>query len=708
MALATVTDIITGLLNANSFPFTFAQLYDTVICTNGRDANRAYHSRTGTGSELGITAPTNSPVMTVGYVAGVLNGTYLYRYRWVDALRGKTYSNACTPFTATPATQNVQLTLNEIPPARATHFIIERTEVNGTKFYSVNVSTSLPFGNPVASTSYIDSTTDVVLAQQFSTNNCYGVPKPYLFCFANLAQIFMGGCAPYRTQVTLTNGSPTVTGTNFVASDAGRDLTVKATTSSYQILTRDSATQLTLTANFSGATGTYDVSIANQGNVAIVCEPAQPEGYGLARVSPYSNLSNEFTIGTDVNYLTAGIGLGAQGVLWAKQNQLFYHTYSINPLSIQGDARITQLPTFRGALNPKCLEFAEGIVYGIDTYGFWRMSPGGLPEDISVKISNDFKAQIIKLKFYYNFFIKYDPYTRTVNFFVIFDNHNVEYPNYAYRWSIDEEKWIDSEPYDIIQTNAVVLPDQFGVRRLVTFNKGDGAGLKTYSWFHGIGYTYGAIPTASPLIGTATGGTISTIVKTGASFPTTNGALESVPVIRIRGEETATYTLETSIVISNTADTLTVSPAFSDATAVNDKFVLGPIKSKYRTGRISIDKLAGKGSPEKINSLVLWLWLRYQGSAANIYVAVYTDGNYQKTDSVWKISDIISGVQTVANRDFATVDSTVDGINIFQIPLGMPNKDIQIELFSYDSSEPWSVLNAKLEIGFYGDERPQV
>ena len=708
MSLVSPTVALASNLDAANFAFIFAQLYDTCVAVNGRDTNKAVFSRTGVGVELGIAAPTNSPAAGVTYGAGSLNGAFLYRYRWVDALRGKTYSNACVPFAANPATQGVIITRNEAPPSRATHVIIERTEEDGTIFYPVNTSATSPFGTAISGTPQayaVDTVTDLVLSQGFSIPNAFGIPKPMGFCFANLNQIFMGGARAYNTTVGLTSGSPAVTGTGFVPSDAGRDMTVKGANISYQVLTYNSPTSLTLSTNFVGATASYSVAIANQGNLGIVSQPSAPEGYGKAAVSPYSGLSNEFTIGPDANILTSGIGLGTQGVVWAKQNQLFLHTYSINPLSTTGDARITQLPTARGALTFRCLEYAEGLVYGADAYGFWRMTPGDIPQDISALISNDFKAQFIKLRYYYNFFIKFDPYARTVNYFVIYDNTHIQHPNYCYRWSIDSNKWIDCIPFDVMQTGATVLPDQFGIRRLITVNKAEPSRHKAYAWFHGIGITFGANPSNAPLYGTASSGSTSTIVKTGAAFLTTDDGLQSVPVRRIRGFDTSSYTIEDTIISSNTVDTLTVFPLFSDATVAGDRFIIGAIKSRYRSGRISLDKLGKGNSPEKINTLQLWLWLRYQQTAAEIYVAFYKDGNFQRSEEVWKVSSIIDGVTTVNGRDFASVDSTTEGINIFNIPIGIPMKDIQIEIFSFDSNEPWSILDCKLNVDLYNDSR---
>lgn len=485
----------------------FAQVNEVLVASSGHEATQVINTRTGTAYDLGIPAPTAAP--TNSNAAGALTGTFIYRVRWRDASTS-TNSLASATLTLTLSAQTPTITRPGSPPSRATHWILERTTNGGATYYPVNRTTSAPNGTAIASTTYADTTADATLRARTSLPDTQGVPVPYRFPFSNQQRIFFGGGRVHRVTATLTNSSTAVTGgSDFNAYMVGQDLSADGDLDgvTYPITAYGSATALTLGTAYAGTTGGKTITISGRRDIGAWSEANRPEEFGSAELSP-NGLSNEIQIGSDGEPLTGGVGLGVQGVLWTKLNRMFFHYYTLNPNTVTGDGRLVEVPIRRGACAPKAVRYIDGWIYGIDLTGIWRMKPGGVPEDISGPISNDWKSNQLYFGAADNWFVSYHPVDRTVYFWVTLNTD--DYPRHSYVWSIEREAWVGTMPTDLKVTSDVILPDSRGILRMCLYNKST-SGAGSYLWSHGIGVARGADKAqSSPLYGTVTSSTSTT------------------------------------------------------------------------------------------------------------------------------------------------------------------------------------------------------
>lgn len=697
MGMITPTTIITGW-NA-SHRAHFAQCNDVVVICNGHDSNSVYEVRTGTGRVLGLTAPGVPSLSTPG--GGVLNATYTYRVRWVNQY-ASTVSLGGTSAQVTPANQTVRITQPASPPSTATNWIIERTTSTGSQFYPVNTSTSAPWGTAIGTTTYDDNTTDAVLTQSVAYTQTQGVPLPYRFCFSNGRRIFMGGGRIHQVSALVTNSNTAVSsGSGFtsVMATQGQDLSVVGDTDgkTYKISAVGGATALTLATAYAGTTGTKTIAIAGYRDVGIWSEDNQPECYGTPTVGGPDNLSNWVQMGADGQPLTGGCGMGVSGVLWAKEQGLYAHYYTGDPNGVTGDGRIVQLPTNRGATGPLAIEFINGYAYGIDRLGIWRFQPGSTaPVDISGPIANDWRSNQLYFESGDNWHIGYHAVTRLILFWVT--QNTDTYPKIAYAWSEDKQKWVTTIPDTRGVTRCLELPDSRGIPRCNFITAANGS-AKSYGWAYDIGLSWGAQPSAAALNGTISSATSSTFTVTGAGFPTTDDGYAGVPYII----ENATDGSQISgIIQSNTSSVVTATTSFSATVNTGDFYKIGPIECVYRSPRISV------GQPSRKTYLKsVWIWPRFQTSSTEIKVQFYIDGNSTPTTYIATTDGLAfdqDGLSYADGGSVFTIDPTVN-TNFFEVPISAWCNDVQIEVFSDDAGQPWSIL--KIETKADMDQSPQ-
>lgn len=689
MAFITSTAVASGF-NA-SHRFHFGQVNNLVVCTNGHDATQVYEVRTGTARALGLAAPGAPTLATSG--TG-LTGTYQVRVRWLNQYADSAMSLGGTAASITLANQGIQITQPSSPPATATNWIAERTINGGSIFYPVNTSSSAPYGTAIGTTVITDNTSDTVLVNAKAFSQTQGVPLPYRFCFSNGRRIFQGGGRIHTVTALMTNSSTAVSlGSGFTSYMAtqGQDLAVPGDTDgkTYKISAVGSASTLTLATAYAGTTATKTIAIAGYRDVGIWSEDNQPESYGAATVGGPDNLSNWVQLGADGQPLTGGCGMGVSGVLWAKEQGLYAHYYTLGPGPAignnPGDGRIVQLPTNRGAVGPLAVEFINGYAYGIDRLGIWRFRPGDAsPTDISTPIANDWRSNQLYFESGDNWHIGYHAPTRLVLFWVTQGTDT--YPKIAYAWSEDKQKWTTTIPDTRGVTRCVELPDSRGIPRCNWWNVTSGS-AKSYLWAYDVGLSWGAQPSAASLNGTISSATGSTFTVSGANFPTTEDGYAAVPYII---ENATTGAQISGIIQSNTSTVVTATASFSAAVSAGDYYKIGPIETICRTGRIAV------GQPSRKMMLKsIWIWPRFQTSCTEIKVKIYIDGNdtpstYFGTPTGAATFDQ-DGLSYLKDGSVFTLDPTV-AVNFFVVPVNASCNDVQIEIFSDDAGQSWSIL----------------
>jgi hypothetical protein len=660
----------------------FAQVNDVVVAVNGHDANQVYWTRTATAATLGMAQPGAAPGASASG-AGNVTGAVQYRVRWVDELRGGTMSLPSASVSVTVTDNTVAVTQPASPPSRATHWIVERTTNGGSVFFPVNRDSAAPYGTAISTTSYNDTVADGTLRNRIAIDSRQGMPNPYRFAFSNAGRIFLGGGRVHRASASLTNSNTAVSsGSGFNSYMIGQDLAATTDTDgkTYKISAVGGATALTLASAYTGTTATKTVTIAGRRDIGAWSEPNRPEEFGSATAVGWSN---EVQIGDDGQPLLGGCGLGAAGVVWAKETRSYMHSYTFNPDGVLGDGRLVELPGRRGTVGPLAIKFHEGRAYGIDQFGIWRMAPGGRQEEIGRDIAHDWRSCQLDYTYADNWHIAWSPQDRALLFFVTF--FGAAYPKTAYVWSLEREKWIGTRQYDQQITSTVVLPDSKGVLRMVLFSApqtDSGNTVKSFAWMDGISYTRGAPPAStSPLTGTVTSSTAGNISVSGASFPTTNGGLEgcAVTVRNTAGSE------ETRMIYNNNGTSFDVLPAMTITPAT---YRLAPIPAVYRSGRISLDL------SRKQQVVEVWVWARYQGAVTPIKCRWFMNGAFDAdNDKAFGMAE--DGVSFSANGNSATIDPSIP-THKFRIPVGTYCKDIQLEFYSIDAHESWNILQAAI------------
>lgn len=688
-----MSDLLTGL---SAHPPGMAQLGDVVVVMNGHDANKIVDTRTGDDKNLGLAAPTAAP--TGASAAGTtLSGLYRWRVRWKDASTG-TISLPSAEYTATPAGNDWTITRPGSPDSRATHWILERTTQGGRVFYPVNLTTALPDGTAIATTTFEDEVSDLTLRNRQELPETQGQP-PTLFnkVIANGPYLHAFGGRVHEVAIGVTDTDATVTSSaGFTAAMVGQDLTVveDGAAKTYKIASFTDTSNIELAEAYSGTTGSKTGRITGPRDYEGWCEPNQAEYWGTLNYS--GTLSNQVRIGDDGEPLTAGVALGlGLGVLLAKPTRLYLHRYSQspNPPWEGGDGQIVPMSSRRGAFGDRCMYAVDGIIYGMDQFGIWRLTPPSEPVEIGGPIKLDWK--VLNQNQADNFHIGYDPAERWLYFFVVRVGETL--PKLAYIFDLERGDWIGTREWDLAVTCTAILPDLNGVLRMTLYHEKPTGGA-AYAWFNGIGYGMGVPPTVTTT-GTATGGSSTTIVNSSASFPTSGEALKGIPVTLVRAADASE---ETQAIISNTGTTLTTTAFTGTAPTSGDTYVIGPVKAQYKSGRIAIDPTRKK----KFKGL--WIWLVHDSNAVDLKCRVYLDGSSTAfSDRAVAIAE--DGVTAAASGAAVTLDpgatNTQSGnIHRYNIPVGKNGNDIQIELYSIVSGPPWQVL--AIELDFDPDMKP--
>lgn len=685
MATITPVSVLTGR-RAEHRDF-FAQLGNTVAICNGHGKNYVYSTVKRTAYVMGLTAPEAAPT-GASDGAGVLNGTYKWRVRWKDSNTG-TISLPSAEYTASPATNKWEITIpTGTPPARATHWIIERTKDDGSFWFPLNVTASAPHGTAIATTTYEDNTEDDIIAVRITISETQGVLPPYRFCFANGARVFFLGGVVHRPACTLTNAATTCTSADggFTADMVGWMLSVPSDADgrSYRIAAFVSADSVTLESNYEGTTGTKTTAVAGpQRNRVAWSEAGAIEHGGEAEVGL---LSNEMEVGGG-EPLISGAGLGDVGTLYAKEHQLWLHTHKFDPKVGIGDGDLQPVATIRGAIGPHCLRYIDGYVYGVDHRGIWRMATGGraTPDEIGAELANDWQTDTLDFEKGDLWHIGHDPQTRTVWFFV--SRVGDTYPQKAYIYDLATGKWIGDPVFPWGVPCSIELPDDNGALRLCIYNAAV-AGAPSCLWLTGMGNAYGSPTTAVTVNGTATAGAATTLTDALATFYTSGQKLKGVEVLKVAAANGA---IESRIIEDNTATVLTVSVAWDTNPVAGDTYHVAPIRARIETGRIPL------GTPERKGQYKsLWVWMRNKAAAVGLKVKMFYDGEETAdTDFAEALNE--DGVTRAAAGEHFTLNSAATDKHRFEIPLGRTDaNDVKLELSSDAAGVPWEVLDMAL------------
>ena len=665
-----------------------AQLGNSALLINGHDPNLLFDLRAGTTKTLGMVAP-GAPTAAAGSAGNVL-GTVSYRCRWSDASTHTVSQGGTALAVLSVSTAQTITKPASTAPSRATHWVIERTTNGGRDYFPINITAANPDGTLLATTTFSDNDSDNTIRNRQRYTNLQGQPPVlYRITWANGTYVFMAGGRVHRPSANyaVTNGATSLTSSTgqFTSDMVGQDFTNDLDTDgvTYRIATFTNSNTLVLASNYAGTSNTTSGSIAGQRDLVAFCESAELESWGSALPNGY--LSNLVRVGADGEPITAGVGLGAPGCLICKDQSMFYYSYRVYPggPGSGGDGRIVPLQSRRGAFAHKAIKMVDGRVYGMDTYGIWRLDPGGEPVEIGRPLAYDWR----NLSFLQsdNFFIGYDALFQCVLFYV--GQVGLTYPRLGYVWDLSREKWIDTKIYKHRGVScAYSSPDLNGAQRNVVITEVDGA-ANAYGWMDNIGQSMGVPPLSTPLTGTLTAGSSTTLTIASAAFDTTGQALKGIEVELTRASDGSQ---ETQIITSNSATVLTTTAFLGTAPAVGDTIVIGPIRTRIVTPRMN----AGDATRKKTWKRA-YIWMTDDSSAVGVKVRVYYDGSTTAFSERVTLSE--DGVaQTV---DTAPVTITSSSLKKrYYVPLGNQKKvDINLEIYSSASGKAWQILGIDIE-----------
>lgn len=671
MATITATNLLTG--RQGSHKHDFAQLGDVGYIVNGHDSNQVYNLRTGAVYALGMAAPAAaSPVNSTA--GGSLTGTFKYRIRWRDATI-PTMSLPGPEFTVTAAA--IANTINQpgSPPSRATHWVIERTTNNGATFFPLNLDSDNPDGTAIGTTTYADNAavTDITLAERKIILKNQGQPRKCRWVAVNGAIAFMGGARIHRPTCTVTNASANVSSSDgdFTSDMVGEDFAVAGDTDgvTYKILTYTNANAIVLASTYAGTTGDKACTIVGKRNRVYWCDPGQPEHFGTQQVGA---LGNELLVGDSGEPVVGGVGLGPAGFLYCCENRLYFHSYDVKPNASAG-GRVIPIQTRRGIVGPKAARFIDGLVYGIDCRGIWRMAPGGSPEEMGLPIGAEWKVNNLNFAQADNWHIGYCPFYRHVIFYICEGTDT--YPKKGYVWSTDAQDWVGTVVYDLGVTCTVLgaeLPDGNGAPRMNYWLENSGT-AGSFCYVYGVGNSLGANPTFANQTGTVSdAGGAATLENDSAAWPTTGDKLKGLACTLVRADGTE----ETRIIQDNTATVATMTANWTgSAPAIGDTYRIAGIPFKYRTGRLNM----GLPDQKKIFYEV-WVWLKYDAAAGNFFMRSYFDGSATAYSDYGALDE--DGVTIAASTAKITLKPNVSGQHRLRIPLNKKEAvDLQLEFF---------------------------
>lgn len=694
------TNLATGL---SAHPISVAQLGDVGLIVNGHDPNKVFDLRAGTLRDLGIAAPSGGPFTATPGAAGNVNGTVRYRIRWYDSI---TQTMSLPSAEVTVSTSSLQVTIDKTamtaPASRVTHWIVERTQADGSVFYPLNRTSSLPNGTAIGTATFVDNEVDSTISERDAFTENQGRPNPFPIVFANGAYLHGIGGRIHRPTCSCSNGSPNVSSADgdFTQDMVGENFSFDEDTDgvTYVISSVTNANNLVLASNYAGATKTSrPASIAGVRNLARWCEANDGESWGYQVVT---GLSNEALVG-DSDGLLAGIGLGTAGVLYAKWLELWMHSYQLkpNPSFDGGDGRIFKLGNKRGALNRWCLKQAAGRIYGADCRGVWRMDPPGEPVEIGGEIQEDWRQ--LDFSLFERFHMEWDPQSDKLKIYAC--EVGDTYPKRRFVYDLAGEKWVGRDPFPAMGYSASVrLPDLNGNERLAVYNEKVGS-AGSYVWFDEIGNSLGAPPDATPLVGEVASGSNTTATVDGPgtpSFPTSGEKLKGIPVLLIR---VADGTQERSVITDNTSDTVTFNALTGPDPADGDTLIIGPIESTWRTGR-----WAGQDPEEFRRKKIfqrLWVLLETDADAVNLKVRAYYDGSGTADSDKEALNE--DGLEQTASKAPVIV-KPANGQLRYGVPLnGKRAFDASFEIYSQESGVAWKVLGALIEYDVDDSEDPR-
>lgn len=532
------------------------------------------------------------------------------------------------------------------PDAKVDQIILESTDDGSSAFYRVatvnQVLTSVTFN--------IDDTT---LRQQTSgiRDGDFGHQPPPLCAMLaeHRGRLFaLGTTIVTITGVTVsTSATPTftVTGSTFSSGWAGRLVKVGSDSKYYRI----SAMSGTGLGVFSETyTGTAGVATGVQ-----VFSPAPDMLYWTRAGFPesWNLLTFARRVMQNDSDTPAGLISHHEVLHLLGQRTMRILDYDRDPASGQ----LLQIPTTMGLWNQRCLVAANGRIYGWGRSGVWTMN-GLIPKHLSAPIdelvdgSDSSSTDSFDISKYEQFHGIFDPRERCINWF--YATSSETYPKHVLSLDVDTGKCFVGVFKQGIRASCLVTGGASNITRSLVADENG------YSWYLKPDVFDGVPTVMSGGVATVSNtGSTTTIINITESLPT--GSTDLVGVV-------AVYSSQERLISANTANTITVSSAFSSAPTVGTELFLGTIDVTVRTKWLAFDALPNKKRPT-----YLMIALVPGSSTGKLTVKIYVDHSTSAFTFTKGSSDTApDGVTITHNSSSVTVDlDGGDGAGVAFVPL---------------------------------------
>lgn len=348
---------------------------------------------------VGIQTPATAPSLAQGGSGALTAGTYQGYVRFFD---DEGYYSSVSPVGAVTIVGSKNIAWTNIPIPTDSRVIgrqlLRTTNSQAFTAYEVTVI------NDIVTTTYTDNVTDSVLSDSNAVvvanadgsipaeGSSRDQPPNHMSVVVQHQQRMYGGIPIIYNdgQIEVTNGSPTVTGinTNFTSTMVGRNLLVVGETSAYLIQSVNSATSITLTANFAGTTNyfaRYSIQSERAERLNVYYSYI---GFDGPEYEAWSALFS-FSVPAYGGDITALIPLG-QRMYIAKLGYMYSFSQSVDPAI---DGNLVPAPSGRGCENQFTWCRADDTLFLLDRQGVYAFT-GGMPNRVSDPIQTLFYNQV--------------------------------------------------------------------------------------------------------------------------------------------------------------------------------------------------------------------------------------------------------------------------------------------------------------------------
>lgn len=564
----------------------------------------------------------------VAQVVGIANaatiGDHRFRYRYRDAKTGY-LSNPSGELTVTIGSDQQVLQVVASSDPKVTNILLEATTADGPIFYQASEVTN-------ATSSYAFTATDVVLEAGIDIDAVYGSyghePPPFveLMCEHRGRMFGWKRSVRTRTGATVASGVGSISGSGFPTTGAwdGRLLTVNSEKNTYIIASTTSAV-ITLATTYSG-------TASGSANSVTVFHP-QPDMLLWSR----AGFPESWKLSTWARRVLQGGSdepsaiFSAYDTLWlCGQHSIRCFDYTSDPAA----ARLASIPTEMGVYNQNCVVQADGRTFGFGQAGAFEVQ-GRVPTRISDDIEVQLSALIDTAQFT-DFHGTYDPYERSVTWY--FTKTGDTSPKDGICYFVETGQWQFVSYLQPIRCSTTYGSATYPYRPYLADTNG-------WTWRAGDDRPADGLPaTMSSGVLTTASANSTTIINIVQSLPTGTGDAKGAMLYW-------PATGESRAITANTANTVTVAPAFSTAPGTGATLYLGSISVYLKSDRWIMRSPQHKKRPPYLGIEHL-----SEGASPECYVSLFKD--MSATTSQWTTGSGDSQLQgvTVTSATVRTID----------------------------------------------------